>query len=118
MFNKLHFDYYEPELHTIEYYKHELAKRIKRRKIAQKPSLEKIKKATLSKLGKPRYDMQGSNNIKARKVYCTDLDKVFNTLTDAAKYIGTTSQNIYSVCSKRYYRTKGYHFEYYNGDNK
>lgn len=51
----------------------------------------------------------GEGNPRARKVYCVELDMVFNTILDAQNYVGITS-GILQCCSPKYNReTAGRH---------
>ena len=46
----------------------------------------------------------GEGNPRARKVYCIELDMVFNTILEAQNYVGITS-GILQCCSHKYNRT-------------
>lgn len=55
----------------------------------------------------------GSDNVSARKVRCIELNKVFNTMQDAAKYIGLKSiSGICLVCQGKQETAKSYKWEY------
>ena len=114
----LHFDFYDKNLHTPDFCKKEIARRIERKRLSRIPSKEHLEKLRLAKIGKPRYDMRGCNNKKARKVFCKELNKVFDCLADAGRFIGKTTQDIYNVCIGKQKTTAGYHFNYYNGEEK
>ena len=57
-----------------------------------------------------RNDRIGKSSMK--KVRCVELDMKFNSLSDAAAYVGNSSSNI-SVCLRDKQKTSGgYHWEY------
>ena len=56
----------------------------------------------------------GTRNKRAsKKIYCVELDKVFDSLTSTSKELGLSIGNISSVCSGRRYTAGGYHFKYF-----
>ena len=58
------------------------------------------------------------NNIKKatrKKIYCRELDKVYESQTQAAKELGLDQGNISKVCRGIHSQTGGYHFEFYYG---
>lgn len=112
----LHFDFYDEKLHTKDYCKKEIERRKERRRLAMIPSKEHQEKIRLAKIGKPRYDIRGKNNKHARKVFCIELNKVFDCLADAGRFIGKRTQDIYNVCIGKQKSTGNYHFKYYQGD--
>ena len=114
--NNLHFDFYDEKVHTKEFCKKEIEERIKRRRLAQIPSKERQEKLRLAKIGKARYDIRGKNNKHSRKVFCKELNKVFDCLADAGRFIGKRTQDIYKVCVGKQKSTGKYHFNYYNGE--
>ena len=55
----------------------------------------------------------GSFTIKRKKrVYCVELDKIFESGKEAAEELGLNKGNISSCCTGRYKTTGGYHFRY------
>ena len=61
------------------------------------------KKETLSK-----------NYPNKKKVYCEELDKVFDSVQQCGKELGIPPTNISKLCNGRGKTLKGYHFKYYN----
>lgn len=53
------------------------------------------------------------NKTISKKIYCVELDKVFESLTSASKELGLFNGNISRVCSGRQHTTGGYHFKYF-----
>lgn len=51
--------------------------------------------------------------IKSKKVYCRELDKVFESQKVAAAELGLDQGNISRVCRGKANTTGGYHFEFY-----
>lgn len=58
------------------------------------------------------------NNPNATKVYCVELDMVFNTVTEASKFVGCSKMNISSVLRGRSKTAKGYHWIYAEDKDK
>ena len=56
--------------------------------------------------------MKGKNNPNATKVYCVELDMVFNTVTEASEYVGCSISSISSVLTGKRKTAKGYHWIY------
>lgn len=59
-------------------------------------------------------NMKKSTN--ARKVYCVELDKVFESQTQAAKELGLEQTNISKVCRGKLKTTGGYHWTFITED--
>ena len=55
---------------------------------------------------------KGENNPMATKVYCVELDMVFNTVTEASKFVGCNKSNISVVLRGKQKTAKGYHWIY------
>ena len=55
---------------------------------------------------------KGENNAMATKVYCVELDMVFNTVTEASKFVGCNKSNISVVLRGKQKTAKGYHWIY------
>lgn len=53
-------------------------------------------------------------NSRYIKVYCIELDMIFDTMKDAAKHINVYPSNIGAVINGKQNTTKGYHFVKYN----
>ena len=49
-----------------------------------------------------------------KKVYCKELDKVFDSVQQCGKELGIPATNITKLCNGRGHTLKGYHLEYYN----
>lgn len=49
----------------------------------------------------------------SKKVYCIELDKVFNSITEVSKELNINKGSISKVCRGIYKQIKGYHFIYY-----
>ena len=49
-----------------------------------------------------------------RKVYCEELNKVFDSVQQCGKELGIPPTNISKLCNGRGKTLKGYHFTYYN----
>ena len=47
-----------------------------------------------------------------KKVYCVELDKVFESGAAAARELGLDRSNIYNVCNGKRNKTGGYHFKF------
>ena len=58
------------------------------------------------KIGKSK---KGKGKVK---IYCVELDKYFDTVTEASKFIGCTKQNISNVLKGKGRTAGGYHWEY------
>ena len=56
---------------------------------------------------------KGKNNTKAKKVYCIELDKVFNSIKEASEELNFNSCNICLCCKGKQKTCGGYHFKYY-----
>ena len=52
------------------------------------------------------------NQRLSKKVYCVELDKVFNSLTEAAKETNTNVSGISNCLKGRYKTSGGYHWGY------
>ena len=72
----------------------------------------KGKKRTEESKQKISETMKGENNPRATKVYCVELDMVFNTITEASKFVGCSHGNISSVLIGRRKTAGGYHWLY------
>lgn len=49
-----------------------------------------------------------------RKVYCEELDMIFESVQECRRYINAPATNISKVCNGRGKTVKGYHLKYYN----
>ena len=61
---------------------------------------------------------KGKNNPRATKVYCVELDMVFNTITEASKFVGCDQSNISNVLIGRQKTAGGYHWIYAEDKDK
>ena len=61
---------------------------------------------------------KGKNNPRATKVYCVELDMVFNTITEASKFVGCDQSNISNVLIVRQKTAGGYHWIYAEDKDK
>lgn len=58
-------------------------------------------------------DNHGTRNKRiAKSVYCVELDKTFESQTEAAKELGISRGNISSCCKGKLKTAGGYHFRY------
>lgn len=58
------------------------------------------------------------NYSHSKKVYCIELNKIFDSLCKAAEEVGVTASQISKACQGKLKTTGGYHWEYYNGTDK
>ncbi len=56
----------------------------------------------------------GLRKGNVRKVYCKELDRVFNSMREAAKELMTDYKNVWDCCNGKMSQTKGYHLEYFS----
>lgn len=49
-----------------------------------------------------------------KKVYCQELNKIFDSVQQCSKELGIPATNITKLCNGRGQTLKGYHLEYYN----
>ena len=70
------------------------------------------KKHTEESKQKMSETKKGKNNPRATKVYCVELDMVFNTITEASKFVGCDQTNISNVLIGRQKTAGGYHWIY------
>jgi group I intron endonuclease len=54
------------------------------------------------------------NYPNKKKVYCEELDRVFDSVQQCGKELGIPATNISKLCNGRGKTLKGYHFKYYN----
>ena len=47
-----------------------------------------------------------------KRVYCEELDKVFDSMVEAAKELNISRSHIVEVCKGIHSHTHGYHFRY------
>ena len=82
---------------------------------------QKISEAMKGKKGKKHTEEtrkriseanKGENSPRAIKVYCVELDMVFNTITEASKFVGCDNSNISSVLIGNRKTAGGYHWIY------
>lgn len=64
------------------------------------------------------YGSRSERAIKntRKPIYCIELDRVFESGSQAAKELGLSAGNISNVLKGRYKSTGGYRFEYVKGD--
>lgn len=84
-------------------------------------SEETRKKLSESKKGENHY-MYGKNHTKetkkkmskakSTKVYCLELDRCFNSITEASEYVGCSHSNISAVLTGNQNTAYGYHWLY------
>ena len=84
-----------------EEHKAKISKAMSKAKKGKKYSEEHKQKIGKSKKGKGKV-----------KIYCVELDKYFDTVTEASKFIGCTKQNISNVLNGKGRTAGGYHWEY------
>lgn len=81
-------------------------------------SAEKISKELKTISRSVVADILRKNNIETRtggscKIFCVELDKTFNSMTEAAIYVGVTKSSISNCCNGRSKTSGGYHWELY-----
>ena len=54
------------------------------------------------------------NYPNKRKVYCEELDMVFNSVQECGRQLGIPATNISKLCNGRGKTLKGYHLKYYD----
>lgn len=85
------------------------------KRIAEKESITKkgrhFSVDTEFKKGHSGWTKGVSNYYSAKKVKCVELNKIYNSITDASRDLGIAVQNICRSC-KTNYRARGYKFEY------
>ena len=59
-----------------------------------------------------RKKMSEAHKSEKIKVYCVELDKYFDSITEASKYIGRSDKNISNVLHGRSKTCGGYHWVY------
>lgn len=100
----------------------------KKRKIseAQKGRVfteEHKQKISESKSGKPHKPLTKetkdkiSKSHKKKKVYCPELDTVYESIQDCARKTNTEATTVCACCKGRIRSIHSLHFEYYNEDN-
>lgn len=57
-------------------------------------------------------EFDGKNNPRAHKVRCVELNKTFDTITEANEYMGVKNSHISNCCRGEYHTSLGYHWEY------
>ena len=61
---------------------------------------------------KRKAALLGLNCSQGMPIYCLEINKIFESISDAAKQLNLSDGNICSVLKGRIKSTKGYHFEY------
>ena len=61
---------------------------------------------------------KGKNNYRATKIYCIELDRYFDTITEASEYISCARGDISNVLTGKGKTCKGYHWLYANEVNE
>jgi hypothetical protein len=72
---------------------------------------ETRKKISLWRTGRPREDMAGVKNPKARSIICVETGVVYLTITEAASSIGVTRGSV-SRAARKNILSGGYHWKY------
>ena len=108
---------------------------VTRKKMSKAKSEETIKKMSEAKTGKNFSEETKAKISKAKKgktlseehkqkigeskkgkgkvkIYCIELDKYFDTVTEAGEFIGCTKQNISNVLNGKGRTAGGYHWKY------
>lgn len=81
-----------------------------------KHSAESKQKISDANKGKKQSDEHIQKRCK--KLVCVELDKVFDSIKQAARELSLSSGNISNCCQGKLKTTGGYHFSYYTGDSK
>lgn len=56
-----------------------------------------------------------TKKAKNKKVFCKELNKIFDSLSNAAKELGIDKSNLSKACSGKQKTCGGYHWEYVEG---
>ena len=98
----------------------------KKKKISEAQKGRKLTeehKQKLSEAAKKRHtpcSEQARENIRKashkRKIYCEELDTIFESVQECARQIGASPSNISKLCNGRGKTLKGYHLRYYDDD--
>lgn len=64
-----------------------------------------------------KHSEQSKEKMK-KQVYCVELNKVFAGINIAAKELSLHHSSISNCCQGKLKTTGGYHFEYYEGEQK
>lgn len=65
-----------------------------------------------------RKNFLKGNNGNASKIICVELNKIFNSIIEAAEWANTSRQNISGVCQGRQKTAGGFHWKYYNKESE
>ena len=76
-------------------------------------SNNELSKKNYSKSNKGRKYSEETKDKKRKKIYCIELDKVFNSIKEASEELNISKGSICLVCKGIYKQIKGYHFIYY-----
>lgn len=63
---------------------------------------------------KSKKEKLSQNYPNKRKVYCEELDKVFDSVQQCSRELGIPATNISKLCGGRGKTLKGYHLKYYD----
>ena len=83
------------------------------------------KEGVIERIRRGFYQLPQSKNIteehknkiieaNRKQIYCIDLDKIFNSITEASKELEIDASSITRCCQGKYKQIKGYHFKYLN----
>lgn len=63
---------------------------------------------------KEKREKLSKNYPNKKKIYCEELNRVFDSVQQCGKELGIPATNITKLCNGRGKTLKGYHFRYYN----
>lgn len=74
---------------------------------------EDVNKENINKvMSQEKIILKGKNHPRARQIYCVELDKYFDTITEASEFVGCSKRNISYVLTGKQKTAKGYRFIY------
>lgn len=94
-------------------------KKISKASIGKNKSNSHKQNISKSKIGilNPMFGKYGEFHHLSRKIYCKELDKVFNSIHEASRNLNLYPQNIHKVLNKIRKSTGGYTFNYIGDSN-
>lgn len=79
-------------------------------------SLENINYGTRTERAKATRNANPNAKSRAKKVYCVELDRVFEHGTAAARELGLDQGSVSKNCNGKLRQVKGYHFKFVEED--
>ena len=108
------------KINTGKKHSEETRKKLKIASTGKKHSLETKNKIAIKKIGnnwnigikRSEETKEKMSLSKSKKIKCLNNNKIYNSLTEAAKELNLSTTRISSVCKKKEKDTKGYIFNY------